>query len=62
MCVGLHVKYRLLLSDFNETSLAPKFAGSNPAEAVGKILSMPSSGGEVKESVPCLSFAGCKRT
>ena len=32
--------------------LVPKFAGSNPAEAVGflgrKILSMPSFGGEVK--------------
>ena len=27
-----------------------------------KILRMPSSGGEVKESVPCLSFAACKRT
>ena len=27
-----------------------------------KILSIPSSGKEVKESVPCPSFAGCKRT
>ena len=27
-----------------------------------KIPSMPSSGGEVKESVPCPSFAACKRT
>ena len=27
-----------------------------------KIFSMPSSGGEVKESVPCPSFAACKRT
>ena len=27
-----------------------------------KILSIPSSGGEVKESVPCPSFAECKRT
>ena len=27
-----------------------------------KILNMPSSGGEVKESVPCPSFATCKRT
>ena len=27
-----------------------------------KILSMPSSGGEVKESVQCPSFAACKRT
>jgi hypothetical protein len=36
--------------------LVPKFAGSNPAEAVGffgrKILSTPSFGGEVKPSVP----------
>jgi hypothetical protein len=27
-----------------------------------KILSMPSFGGEVKVSVPCPSFAACKRT
>ena len=27
-----------------------------------KILRMPSSGGEVKESVPCPSFAARKRT
>ena len=27
-----------------------------------KILSMPSSGGEVKESLPCPSFAACQRT
>ena len=38
--------------------LVPKFAGSNPAEAVGflrakKILSTPSFRGEVKPSVPC---------
>jgi hypothetical protein len=39
--------------------LVPEFAGSNPAE---KILSVPSFGGEVKESVPCPSFAACKRT
>ena len=46
--------------------LVPKFAGSNPAEAVGflrakKILSTPSFGGEVKPSVPCRRFAACKR-
>ena len=29
---------------------------------VQKILSMPSFGGEVKEYVPCPSFAACKRT
>ena len=44
----------------------PKFAGSNPAEAVGffrakKILSTPSFGGEVKPSVPCRRFTACKR-
>ena len=27
-----------------------------------KILTMPPSGGEVKESVPCPSFVACKRT
>jgi hypothetical protein len=47
--------------------LVPKFAGSNPAEAVGllrakKILSTPSFGGEVKPSVPCRRFAACTRT
>ena len=42
--------------------LVPKFAGSNPAEAVGKILSTPSFGGEVKPSVPCRRFAECKRS
>jgi hypothetical protein len=45
--------------------LVPKFAGSNPAEAVGflsakKILSTLSFGGEVKPSVPCRTFAACK--
>jgi len=47
--------------------LVPKFAGSRPAEAVGffrgkKILSTPSFGGEVKPSVPFLSFTACKRS
>jgi hypothetical protein len=47
--------------------LVPKFAGSNPAEAVRflsakKILSTPSFGGEVKPSVPCRRFSACKRT
>ena len=46
--------------------LVPKFAGSNPAEAIGflgrKILSMPSFGGEVKPSVPCRRFTACKRS
>ena len=41
--------------------LVPKFAGSNPAEAVKRILSKPSFGGEVKPSVPCRRFAACKR-
>jgi len=38
--------------------LVPKFAGSNPAEAVGFLG--PSFGGEVKPSVPCRRFAACK--
>jgi hypothetical protein len=47
--------------------LIPKFAGSNPAEAVGffrakKILSKPSFGGEIKPSVPCRRFTACKRS
>ena len=45
--------------------LIPRFAGSNPAEAVGlaiKILNTPSFGREVKLSVPCRRFAACKRT
>ena len=45
----------------------PKFAGSNPTEAVGffrakKILSRPSFGGEVKPSVQCRRFTACKRS
>ena len=45
----------------------PKFAGSNPAEAVRifqgeKVLSMRSFGGEVKPLVPCRRFAACKRS
>ena len=48
--------------------LVPKFAGSNPAEAVGffrakkKILSTPYFGREVKPLVPFRIFAACKRT
>jgi len=42
--------------------LVPKFVGSNPAKAVGKFLSTPSFGGEVKPSVPCRRFAACKRS
>ena len=47
--------------------LVPKFAGSNPAEAVGfftakKILSTPSFGREVKPFVPYLRFTVCKRS
>jgi len=45
----------------------PKFAGSNPTEAVRifqgkKILSVPSFGGEVKPSVPLCRFGACKRS
>ena len=43
----------------------PKFAGSNPAEAVrifkGEKSSAPSFGGEVKPSVRCRRFTACKR-
>jgi hypothetical protein len=47
--------------------LVPKFAGSNPAEAVRffrakKIPSTLSFGGEVKPAVPYLRFAACKRS
>ena len=46
--------------------LVPKFAGSNPAEAVGflgrKNPQHASFGGEVKPSVPCCRFAACKRS
>ena len=47
--------------------LVPKFAGSNPAEAVGffgakKILSMPSLGKEVKPFVLCRTFTAYKRS
>ena len=46
--------------------LVPKFAGSDPAEAVGffrakKILTTPSFGREVKPFVPCRRFTACKR-
>jgi hypothetical protein len=41
--------------------LVPKFAGSNPAEAVG-FFRAPSFGGEVKPSVPCRRFTACKRS
>jgi hypothetical protein len=46
--------------------LVPKFAGSNPAEAIGffraekKIPRTPSFGGEVKLAAPCLRFAAYK--
>jgi hypothetical protein len=45
----------------------PKFAGSNPAEAVRifqgeKFLSTPSFGGEVKPSIPFYRFVACKRS
>jgi hypothetical protein len=47
--------------------LVPKFAGSNPAEAVRifhgeKIPSTPSFGREEKPAVPCRRFTACKRT
>ena len=44
-----------------------QFRGFKPGRSLWiftgvKILSMPSSGGEVKESVPSPSFAACQRT
>jgi hypothetical protein len=62
-----NIKVDILVSDFVGLEvkcwpLIPKFAGSNPAEAVRffgrKILSTPSFGGEVKPSVPCRAL--CK--
>ena len=44
---------------WNPSSKPPKpldFSG------VRKILSIPSFGGEVKESLPCPSFAACKKS
>ena len=67
---GTHTFPRL--SDFGGLELpcwplVPKFAGSNPAEAVGffrakKILSTPSFGREEKPFVPCRRFTACKRS
>ena len=47
--------------------LVPKFAVSNPAEAVEffqgeKIINTPSFGREVKPFVTCRKFSACKRT
>jgi len=42
--------------------LVPKFAGSNPAEAVGFLRAKKSFGGEIKPSVPCRGFTACKRS
>jgi len=62
----------MLLSGFGGLGVArclqvPKFAGSNPAEAVRifmgeKSSSRPSSRREVKPWVPCRRFAACKRS
>ena len=53
------------LSRGSVLALVHKFAGSNPAEAVGffrakKILSTPSFGREVKPFVPYRRFTACK--
>ena len=47
--------------------LVPKFADTNPAEAVGffrvkKILSTPRFGRELKPFIPCRRFTACKRS
>jgi len=69
---GITVKCKLTLSGFGGLCVAcclevPKFAGSNPTEAVRifqgeKILSTPSIGREVKPWVPCRRFAAGKRS
>jgi len=63
------IHYSKLIGDLGLACwpLVPKFAGLNPAEAVGflrakKILSTPSFRGEVKPSFPCRRFAACKRS
>ena len=60
-CCVVVVIVRLVIVGFSGL-VVPKFVGSNPAEAVEKMLSMPSFGGEVKPSVPCRRFAACKRS
>ena len=42
--------------------LVPKFAGSNPAEAVGFLRGEKNPQQKVKPSVPCRRFAACKRS
>ena len=64
---SIYTAERLRWSRGSVLPLVPKFAGSNPAEAVRffrakKILSKPSFGGEVKPSVPCRTFTACKRS
>ena len=67
MCTFAILKYckTNLLSGFGGLEVAcwplvPKFAGSNPAEAVG-FFRAKKIGGEVKPSVPCRRFTACKR-
>jgi len=72
LCVCVYIYIYIYISGFGGLDVAcwplvPKFAGSNPAEAVGflrtkKVLSTPSFRGEVKLSVPCCRFAACKRS
>jgi hypothetical protein len=71
MQTDVNVKY-LLLSGFGGLGVSvltsgTKFAGSNPAKAIGflraeKSLSTPSFGREVKPWVPCRRFAACKKS
>ena len=63
---------RLFTSGFDGLEVScwpfvPKFAGSQPDRSprifrTKNIFSAPSFGGEVKPSVPCRSFTGCKRS
>ena len=67
MCVYIYICMDIYKCGFGGLGIAcwplvPKFAGSNPAEAVGFLRAKNSSfGGEVKPSVPCRRFAACKR-
>ena len=73
-CVSLnHDQYILTLDGFGGLVVSMLASGTQVREfkpdrsrwiftGTVKILSMPCSGGEVKESVPCPSFAACQRT
>jgi hypothetical protein len=45
MCIGLHVKYPLLLSDFNEAWIFDKFSKKNPE--ISSLLKIRPMGAEL---------------